>query len=180
MHSISILGSGAPQATTIEETSLSDSIPSVSPQRIEEWLSCTPSSAFRNITKVKHYTWYYGFFGRIDVQSKSTSLSRSNPRKLGNRVISEEEIVRFTPSFSRRALELRLVISFGKISRTLSTYTTLKQSAPIFEICKYGDLQDLQTLLSSGTVSPFVVDEFGWSLLHVNFLLNQLELNGSH
>lgn len=174
MHSIGLSGSGVLQATTVEETSLADSIPSVSTQQAVEDLSCTSQSTFCNIAEVKNYVWYRGFFGRIDIQSKSTSLRRSNARKLGNRVISEEEIVRFTPSFSRRALELRLVNSFGQISRTLRTYTTLEEDAPIFRICMLGDLQVLQALLSSGTVSPFVSDNIGWSLLHVTFLFNPL------
>lgn len=57
--------------------------------------------------------------------------------------------------------------SFGRVSRTLSTYPILESTAPIFAICRNGDLQGLQVALSSGSVSPFVLDEYGETLLHV-------------
>lgn len=36
-----------------------------------------------------------------------------------------------------------------------------------------GDLQGLQMALSNGDVSPFTMDEQGWSLLHVGPLPSQ-------
>lgn len=83
------------------------------------------------------------------------------------------------PAFLRKTLELRFLHSFGKISRTLSTYPTLEDTAPIFQICKSGDLIGLQVALSSGSVSPFVLDEMGQSLLHVGPLPSQQLLDNS-
>ena len=63
--------------------------------------------------------------------------------------------------------------SLGQISRTLSTYPILANEAPIFDLCRQGDILGLQAALSSGTVSPFVLDKYGWSPLHVSSLLAQ-------
>ena len=60
--------------------------------------------------------------------------------------------------------------SLGQISRTLSTYPILADEAPIFDLCMQGDILGLQDVLSSGTVSPFVLDNNGWSLPHVSSL----------
>ena len=60
--------------------------------------------------------------------------------------------------------------SLSRISRTLNIYPIVEWIAPIFAICHRGDLQGLQALLSSGTVSPFVLDDSGRSLLHVSLL----------
>lgn len=77
------------------------------------------------------------------------------------------------PIFSRKALELRFRSSFGQISRTLSTYPILESTAPIFHICRMGDLKGLQVALSTRSISPFVLDEKGQSLLHVSSLPSQ-------
>ena len=52
-------------------------------------------------------------------------------------------------------------------------YPILEYGAPIFDTCASGDLEGLQLALTSGTVSPFVLCENGWSLLHVSSLLPQ-------
>ena len=71
------------------------------------------------------------------------------------------------PIFLPKFLELRCLKSLGHISRLLGTYSVLNREAPIFEACLRGDLEGLQVMLSSGSVSPFVTNEEGWSLLHV-------------
>ena len=166
MHSISDSRSGAIQSTTDE-----DSIRSVSSKQGADNPTFAPRSNFRTSTEITNYGWYRGFFGRIDIRSKSTSSSISNVHRLRNRVIFEEKIVRITPIFLDRILELRFENTFGQISRGLRTYPILEQQASIFDICRRGDLQGLQVALTGGTVSPFVLDEFDTSLLHVSLLI---------
>ncbi len=64
-------------------------------------------------------------------------------------------------------LELRYIQSFKQISRTLNVYPVLRYDDVVFGMCEDGDVQGLQELLSEGTMSPFVSDEHGWTLLHV-------------
>ena len=169
MHSISVSSSSDLQATSIEHPSLERPIQSVS--RYEELpKQCSTHTDFlRAKSKEAHSVWYHGYFGSVDIRVKSTSLSTSKNRRTGNRALSEEKIIKITPAFLRKTLELRLLSSFGQISRTLRTTPILERGAPIFSICKDGDLGGLQAALSSGTISPFVTDENGWSLLHVSF-----------
>lgn len=69
--------------------------------------------------------------------------------------------------------------SFGHISRTLRPYPILEYGAPIFEFYQRGDLQSLQITLTSDTISPFITDHHGWSLLHVSLLPSQQDSNAS-
>lgn len=164
MHHIRISSSAGLRSTTIEEPSLASApIRSVS-HRVQ-----TPSSSsrvgFRNTVKETHLVWYRGFFGSVSIHFKSTSLSRPDARSPGIKAITNEKIITITPILLRKTIELRFLNALGRISRTLSTCPILEHTAPIFEICRRGDLQGLQVALSSGSVSPFVLDEKGWSLL---------------
>ena len=173
MHSISLKQSGVLQASTIEENSSARPVISVSRcERVDKSPSSLPGVC-RTTAKATNLVWYRGFFGRIDIQFKSNHLSRSDSRRLGIKAISEEKIIRMTPFCLRRTFELRFWNSFGHISRTLSTYYILENGSPIFKMCEYGDIEGLQVVLSSGNVSPFVLDESGCSLLHVSLLPSQ-------
>lgn len=169
MHSISVSSSSDLQATTNEQPSLARPIQSVSRYEKLPKQCSTHTDTIRANSKETHSAWYRGYFGRVDIHVKSTSLSASKSRRTGNRAVSEEKTIKITPAFLRKTLELRLLSSFGQVSRTLKIYPILKISTPIFSICKNGDLGGLQAALSSGTISPFVTDEYGWSLLHVRF-----------
>ena len=167
MHSISISNSSDLQATTSEQPPLAKPIQSISRYDTMPRQRSTYKDILRAKSKETHSVWYRGYFGSVDIQVKSTSLSTSKSCRTGNRAISEEKTIKITPAFLRKTLELRLLSSFGQISRTLRTYPILEDSAPIFDICLKGDLRGLQIALSSGTISPFVMTEEGWSLLHV-------------
>ena len=172
MYSIGTSGSGAPRAITIEEKPLADSVRSVSRPKGVENRTLTPRSTFGTTRRETHQVWYQGFFGRVDIRYKSTSLSRSNDRRFRNKAaVFEEEVVRISPILLRKIFELRFVTSLSRIPRTLNIYSIIDWRAPIFDICCSGDLQGLQAMLSSGTVSPFVSDDSGRSLLHVSLLL---------
>lgn len=45
----------------------------------------------------------------------------------------------------------------------------MESYAPIFNMCRYGDLEGIQNEFANGTISPFIVNEIGWTLLHVTF-----------
>ena len=169
MHLITIANPNAHKALAIDETSLT--LPAAIESQQDEASSSFPYMSKDPIfssTKETYYCWYQGFFGFIIVRTKSKSLKRSHSRWNDNRALVNEKTIKIKPSFVRQVLELRLMNSFGRISRTLSTYHVLECKAPIIRLCKDGDLQGLQVALSSGGISPFVVDEYGETLLHVS------------
>ena len=168
MHHISISSSSGLQATKIEEVSLAAPTRSVSGHESAKNSSSAHKETLRNTVKETDLVWCHDFFGKVSIQSKSSSLSRSNTRRLGAKATTNEKIITIMPIFFRKTLELRFRNSFGQISRTLSTYPILENSAPIFQICITGDLHGLQVALSSGNVSPFVLDQYGLTLLHVS------------
>lgn len=73
---------------------------------------------------------------------------------------------------------------YGRISRTLTTYTVVKadtslfddtwNGSPIFRACKVGDIEALRSAFSDQRMSPFVVNEEGENLLHVTAQVNSL------
>ena len=168
MHHINISSSRGLQAITIEEPPLKAPIRSVSRHEGLQTVSSTSKEIFRSTAEETHLVWYDGFFGSIRIQTKSTSRRLSITRRSENKATTDEKIVTIMPVFLRKAFELRLLNSLGRIMRTLSTYDILEFEAPIFKTCSKGDLRGLQVALSSGNVSPFVVDEHGWTLLHVS------------
>ena len=167
MHSISISSSSDLLGTTIEKSSLAEPIQSVSRHETLPQQCFPHRHTLRANSKETHSVWYRGSFGSVDIRVKSTSLNTSKSRRTGNRAVLEETAIKIRPPFLRKTLELRLLSSLGHISRTLRTYPILDFSAPIFKICATGHLRGLQATLSSGTISPFVTDEMGRSLLHV-------------
>ena len=68
----------------------------------------------------------------------------------------------------RYAFEVRYIGSYWRVPTALRVYAVSNWRAPVFEMCKNGDLEGLQFMFSSGSVSPFVIDQFGRSLLHVS------------
>ena len=173
MHSISISSSGGLQATTSEKPSPAAPIESLSRDSRVQTTSSTRNNVFRNNAKEAYLARYRGFFGSVSIQCKSEISRGSTTRRSEFRETTNEKIVTITPNFLRKTFELRFLNHLGRISRTLSTYPILKNDAPIFNICSNGDLQSLQMALSNGNVSPFAMDEEGWSLLHVSPLPSQ-------
>ena len=168
MHSISAIGSGFSQARKSEEASSVGLANSVSRCEKVQSPSSTQKEVSRTTARETSTVWYDGVFGSVNVQRKSKSLHRSNTTRLGDRVISEEKIVRIRTAYLHKTIELRFLNSFGQISRTLSICPVLDYDAPIFKLCMNGDLQGLKVALSSGTISPFVLNRKNWSLLHVS------------
>ena len=168
MHQISLPSSGGLKATITEEASLAAPQDSVSRRESLPNLVYTSKDSSGIAIKETGLVWYNGMLGSVKVQSKSRSLNGPKSRKPKFKVVTDEQIITVTPTFSRKTFELRVLNSFGGISRSLSTYPVLSSEAPIFDICTRGDLLGLQVALSSRGVSPFVLDQYGWSLLHVS------------
>ena len=125
-------------------------------------------------TEEKHVTWYIDMFGIMTRKQKLkyTKSPRSDIEEKQHLV--DEKVWTFRPSFLNCVLQLRYAQSLGHVSRSFNIYPMLSKSNPIFAICESGDLLGLQIALSANSVSPFVTDTNGLTLLHVSFLYGQL------
>lgn len=119
-------------------------------------------------TEQEHLLWYRGMFGTLTLRKTSKYTRASSAGANGKTPLVSGTVWTFRPSFISYTLQLLYARSFGRISRSLNIYPMLSNSDPIFFVCFDGDLLGLQTALSRQRVSPFVVDERGWTLLHVS------------
>ncbi|KAM0794360.1 hypothetical protein BDR22DRAFT_695847 [Usnea florida] len=165
MHHISLPSSGGLEATVVEKATLAAPNKTVSREILPN-LICTSKDMSGIATEETSLVWYHGLFGSVRVQSKSRSLNRPNARRPKSKVVTNEKVIAVTPALFRKTFELRFSNSCGGISRSLSSYPIIEGRAPIFDICRNGDLQGLQVALSSGDVSPFVLSQGGLSLIH--------------
>ena len=121
------------------------------------------------ISRQRMMLWYMGILGYVSVQTKSKYVDDTHPAHVIDKgLLSEERIIVFRPSFWKTQLELHFVNVCGRISRTLSTDCVIDFKAPIFEMCRSGDVRGLKDAFYSGSVSLNVVDPLGRGLLHVS------------
>lgn len=138
-------------------------------QQYEE-LAVTPaksSSALHITPNEQNTTWYQGRFGYVATQEKWIRTSKSGSRTVG-KLVPAKKVLTMTSPFLKRAVEFYFGASFASVPRALRVYQIIDDDAPIFGMCSGGDLEGFQNQLANGTVSPFVVNEYGgWTLLHV-------------
>ena len=139
-------------------------------QECEE-LAVTPaksSSALHINTNEQRTIWYRGVFGHVATRETWIRTSKSDSRTV-RKPIPAKKVLMMTSPFLRRAVELYFGASFASVPRALRVYSIIDYNAPILEMCGNGDLEGVQIELANGTVSPFVLNDYGWTLLHVIF-----------
>ncbi len=137
-------------------------------QQYEE-LAVTPakSNSSLHITSKEQKTiWYRGVFGSVTLQERWIRTSISDSRTVG-KPVPAKKVLTMTSPFLRHTFEFYFGASFASVPRALRVYQIINYRAPILGMCRNGDLEGVQNELANGTVSPFVVDETGWTLLHV-------------
>jgi hypothetical protein len=132
------------------------------------WCSSTSTKASRPVIKREEVIWYRGIFGNVAVLKKARYSPALNSQIARKTPVIKEKLWRARPKLLSYALEMRYVQSFSHISRYLSIYPVLKRDAPIFLMCRAGNLEGVQDALSGGDMSPFVLDQSGGGLLHVS------------
>lgn len=130
--------------------------------------SATSSSALHITSKEQTMLWYRGIFGVVATREKSINTRRIGSHTNG-KTVSSHKVLTMTFPFLRRAVEVYFDTTFASVPRALRMYQMVKEGAPIFDMCENGDLDGIQNKFANGTISPFVVDETGWTLLHVIF-----------
>lgn len=124
------------------------------------------SSTFDVTSRIQDSIWYKGVFGSVAVQQKWISTNRSGSRTAG-KPVPAKRILTITSPILRRALELYFGASFVSVPRALRVYQIIHRNTPIFTKIRYNDLEGIQNEFSNGTISPFIVDQDGRTLLHV-------------
>ena len=148
----------------------------------EQSATITTSSYNNNKTQIsrdrKAIMWrYWTPFGTIAWRSARSSITFGRKGVKMNPLSKTEDIVTFIPSFFSRCVELQFATGCGVVSRQLRTYSVVPRDHQIFIMCQEGNLKGMQDCLSEGKVSPFCVDGYGNSLLHVSMLLSVLLLS---
>lgn len=123
----------------------------------------------RLITKESTLSWYIGILGNVSLRTKSKVIHEVRNVHIVNKPsLYDECIFIFRPSFLKKQYELRLTNGCGLISRSLTTDCVVDFKAPVFEMCRLGDIRGLRQAFSGGSTSLNVVDPFGMGLLHVS------------
>ena len=137
-------------------------------QQYEE-LAVTPAKSTSTLhitSKEQNTIWYEGVFGSVATRETWIRTSKSDSRTVG-KPVPAKKVLKMTSPFLRRTVELYFGASFASVPRALRVYQIISRGALIFGMCKRGNLEGIQNELANGTVSPFVVDHDGQTLLHV-------------
>ena len=127
------------------------------------------------ISKETMLFWYTGVLGNVSVQKKSKITNKAlNVHVVHEGSVSEESIYIFRPSFVKNQYELRFVKRRGHVFRNLSIDCVVDFKAPVFNMCRAGNIKGLREAFESGSVSPNVVNPFGMTLLHVSIITRPL------
>ena len=128
--------------------------------------SARSNSGLQITSKEQTMLWYQGIFGVVAIREKWINTRRIGSRTDG-KTVSAQKVLTVTSPFLRRAVELYFGKTFASVPTALRVYQMVNGDAPIFQMCAHGDLDGIQNEVAKGTFSPFVVDQFGWTLLHV-------------
>jgi hypothetical protein len=111
---------------------------------------------------------YQGVLGaaRIDMEMKC-SANVPCSQVASRTVLFETSFIMVTPKILRRRFEMILGFQSGHISRRLNTYPIMSWRSSYFTMCRRGDIVGVKAALSVGGLTPFVLDEHGFTSLHV-------------
>jgi hypothetical protein len=107
--------------------------------------------------------------GRVVIRKQSSTATFENAEgRLSMKPYTQDESTWiFMPSFFSRCIDFRYLNSCGYIQRSLRTYPVVRSDHPVWKMCWNGDVIGIQKLFSERQLSPFSVDAWGNTLLHV-------------
>jgi hypothetical protein len=111
---------------------------------------------------------YRGFLGSITARIQSQSEELDDGEHSKESYARDEWSLIFIPSFFSRCVQVQCVSSFGSVERTLRTCPILPDDHPAWDMCYAGDVTSIQKLFSTREISPYAIDRFGETLLHVS------------
>jgi hypothetical protein len=123
----------------------------------------------RSRASSRQFSSFQTLLGRVIIRKESsTATFDSAERGLSMKSYTRDESTwNFMPSFFSRCIDFRYLNSCGYIQRSLRTYPVVRNDHPVWEMCRSGDVIGIQKLFSERQLSPFSVDSWGNSLLHV-------------
>ena len=115
-----------------------------------------------------HKIVYRGFLGSITaiVQSESKDLVAGEHSKDPH--ARDEWSWVFIPSFLSRCVEVKCASFLGSVERTLRTCPVLPLDHQVWNMCSRGKVSSIQELFRTREISPYAIDRFGNTLLHVS------------
>jgi hypothetical protein len=115
------------------------------------------------------FSSYSGPFGKLRIRRKISDSTFGDEEEPSPKAAyaKNETTWTFMPSFLSYAFDFRYLNTCGHIERSLRTYPVIRYNHPVWEMCERGDLKGIQKLLSDRQISPFCVDSYGRTLLHV-------------
>lgn len=127
-----------------------------------------PQPSASSVIQKRSLNCYQGAFGnfRIDKRTRDRNVLPC-ARAFDQKISLEETSIAIAPKLVRRRFELLRKIQFGQISRTLNVYPVMAWASSLFQMCRSGDIHGLQAAFGDGGVTPFVLDEHGFTTLHV-------------
>jgi hypothetical protein len=116
---------------------------------------------------------YENILGRVYIRRASQSIVFQDDKNHSSEEAYErtECIWLFIPSLFSRCIELRSVNFLGSIQSSLRTYPVIRHDHPVWDMCKTNDVEGLQRLFGNRQISPFSVDPWGRTLLHVRTIM---------
>lgn len=118
-------------------------------------------------TEYQHQHIDCGFLGWVNIQKQNMfSKSRESSTCDEERLVHQETVVKFNPSFLRYSFDLVFYKGFNWVPRALRFYPRLSED--IGSLALSGKLPALQLGLEDGSISPFALDDQGQTLLYVS------------
>ena len=111
---------------------------------------------------------YQGFLGSITARLQSQSEELDEGEHSKETYDRDEWSLVFIPSFFSRCVQVQCVSSFGSVERTLRTCPILPDDHPAWRMCRMGEVTSIQKLFSTREISPYAINRFGRTLLHVS------------
>ena len=154
-----------------------------SPSHVNANLHCNPQKLI-TIKNSKYLNFPCGL-GNVRIQARSAHKSTLDVLlKTRETLISREIVLKYMLPFGWYRFEIAFMDSLCSIPKSLSIFPTVEYQAPIFESTARGDFDALLSSLRNKEVSPFALDEYGHSLLHVSlrkpFFISILSTLGTH
>jgi hypothetical protein len=127
----------------------------------------TSRSAVRR-QSISHKVVYRGFLGSITARVQSGSEDFVAGEHSKDPYARDEWSWVFIPSFLSRCVQVKCASFLGSVERTLRICPILPDDHQAWDMCVQGDVTSIQELLRTREISPYAINKYGFTLLHVS------------
>ena len=115
-----------------------------------------------------HKVVYRGFLGSITARIQSQSEDFVAGEHSKEPYAKDEWSWVFIPSFLSRCVQVKCASFLGSVERTLRTCPILPDDHQAWGMCKRGEVTSIQELFGTREISPYAINRYGKTLLHVS------------